>query len=195
MSLRSIGSGREIGRLLRSRVEIGRLPRDRSNDGPISRQRTDLARPAGQRTDLARAAALGGVVLAVCLTGVLAACSGTGANTETQALRLVVPDANIRTPSDPCSGARAFRYAHPEAAYEVVAGDVVLAAGALPEGRAEKAFSIDLGSERQPTVCVMSLVVPASVDLADAELMIGEHGPVPIVLNPAFDDAPEAVLR
>ncbi|WP_369369688.1 hypothetical protein AB1046_12795 [Promicromonospora sp. Populi] len=144
-----------------------------------------------------RRAVLRGVGLAVGLglAGLLTGCSGVAAGAETQTLRLVVPDANIRTPSDPCSGARAFRYAHPEAAYEVVAGDVVLAAGALPEGRAEKAFSIDLGSERQPTVCVMSLVVPASVDLADAELMIGEHGPVPIVPNPAFDDAPEAVLR
>ena len=133
----------------------------------------------------------------LCLTGLLAACSGVaGTGTgDTQALRLVVPDANIREPSDPCSGARAFRYAHPEAAYEVVADGDVLAAGALPEGQAEKAFSIDLGSERQPTVCVMSLEVPASVDLAGAELMIGDHGPVPIKPNPTFDDAPEAVLR
>jgi len=140
----------------------------------------------------------GGVALTagLCLAGLLTACSGGGAGAEdTQAVRLVVPDANIREPSDPCSGARAFRYAHPEAAYEVLSGGDVLAAGALPEGRAEKAFSLDLGSERQPTVCVMSLEVPASVDLADAELMIGEHGPVPILPNPAFDDTPEAVLR
>ncbi|WP_454859874.1 hypothetical protein [Promicromonospora soli] len=144
----------------------------------------EFARPARLVT--------GGLVVA----GLLAACSGapaTGANT--QEVRLVVPDANIREPSDPCSGARAFRYAHPEAAYEVRSGGDVLAAGALPEGRAEKAFSLDLGSARQPTICVMSLDVPASVDLADAELMIGEHGPVPILPNPAFDDAPEAVLR
>ncbi len=139
----------------------------------------------------------GSAVLAagLCLTGLLAACSATAAGTETQAVRLVVPDANIREPSDPCSGARAFRYAHPEAAYEVVADGDVLAAGALPEGQAEKAFSIDLGSDRQPTVCVMSIEVPASVDLTGAELMIGEHGPVPIRPNPALDDAPEAVLR
>jgi len=139
----------------------------------------------------------GGAVLAagLCLAGLLAACSGTAASTETQALRLVVPDSNIREPSDPCSGARAFRYAHPKAAYEVLADGDVLAAGALPEGQAEKAFSIDLGSDRQPTVCVMSLEVPASVDLAGTELMIGDHGPVPIRPNPALDDAPEAVLR
>lgn len=132
----------------------------------------------------------------LCLTALLAACSGGAAGSaDTQAVRLVVPDANIREPSDPCSGARAFRYAHPEAAYEVLADGDVLAAGALPEGRAEKAFSIDLGSERQPTVCVMSLEVPASLDLTGTELMIGEHGPVPIKPNPAFDDALEAVLR
>lgn len=161
-------------------------------------QETDLAEPAGQGTDLARRSALRrGVVLAACLgvAGLPAACSGTAASSETQAVRLVVPDANIREPSDPCSGARAFRYAHPEAAYEVVADGDVLAAGALPEGQAEKAFSIDLGSDRQPTVCVMSLEIPASVDLAGAELMIGDHGPVPIEPNPALDDVPEAVLR
>ena len=135
-------------------------------------------------------------VSGLCVSGLLAACSGAAASAEaTQAVRLVVPDANIREPADPCSGARAFRYAHPEAAFEVLADGVVLAAGALPEGRAEKTFSIDLGSDRQPTVCVMSLDVPASIDLSDAELMIGEHGPVPIDPNPALDDVPEAVLR
>jgi hypothetical protein len=136
-----------------------------------------------------------GLAASLCLIGLLAACSGPASAENVQVVRLVVPDANIREPSDPCSGARAFRYAHPEAAYEVRSGGNVLAAGALPEGRAEKAFSLDLGSERQPTICVMSLEVPASVDLADAELTIGEHGPVPIRPNPAFDDAPEAVLR
>ncbi|MFD7309080.1 hypothetical protein [Promicromonospora sp. NPDC059942] len=163
------------------------MQRDRSVDGPISARRTDLAGAA----QWLRAAAVG-----VCLVGVVAGCSGgAGGGGETQAVRLVVPDANIREPADPCSGARAFRYAHPEAPYELVADGDVLAAGALPEGRAEKAFSIDLGTARQPTVCVMSIEVPASVDLADAELTIDGHGPVPIEPNPALDDAPEAVLR
>ena len=172
--------------------EIGPLPRDRSIDGPISRQPTDLTEPARPRGRIPAAC----VGLAGLLAGCLVACSGGAASTpDTQAVRLVVPDANIREPSVPCSGARAFRYAHPEAAYEVLADGDVLAAGSLPEGRAEKAFSIDLGSDRQPTVCVMSLDVPASVDLSGAELMIGDHGPVPIEPNPAFDDAPEAVLR
>ncbi|MFD2793313.1 hypothetical protein ACFS27_07100 [Promicromonospora vindobonensis] len=145
------------------------------------------------RTAVAIAAVLSA---GLCLSVLLAACSGGAVSAQdTQAVRIVVPDANIREPSDPCSGARAFRYAHPEAAYEVLADGTVLAAGALPEGRAEKAFSIDLGADRQPTVCVMSLDVPASIDLSGAELMIGEHGPVPIEPNPAFDDAPEAVLR
>lgn len=136
------------------------------------------------------------VAIGVCLLGVVAGCSGGAAGAgETQVVRLVVPDANIREPADPCSGARAFRYAHPEAPYELVADGDVLAAGALPEGRAEKAFSIDLGTERQPTVCVMSIEVPASVDLAGAELTIDGHGPVPVEPNPALDDAPEAVLR
>jgi hypothetical protein len=111
-------------------------------------------------------------------------------------LRLVIPDANIREPDVPCSGARAFRFAHPEAAYAIEdpSGQQV-AAGTLPDGRAEKAFNIDLGEDRQPTVCVMMVDVQGVESLDGHALAIGDRTPVPIEPNRNLDDIPEVVLR
>jgi hypothetical protein len=112
------------------------------------------------------------------------------------ALRLVIPDATMREPEVPCSGARAFRFAHPQAPYIIEDPDgQAVATGALPEGRAEKAFNVDLGDGRQPTVCVMSLEV-AGVDSLDGHsLVIGDRTPLPISRNRSLGDIPEVVLQ
>jgi hypothetical protein len=133
---------------------------------------------------------------------VLIACSGNdeadpvAAATGGVALRLVIPDATMRELEVPCSGARAFRFAHPQAPYTIEDPDgQAVAEGALPEGRAEKAFNVDLGDGRQPTVCVMSLEV-AGVDSLDGHsLVIGERAPLPISRNRNLGDIAEVVLQ
>jgi hypothetical protein len=128
----------------------------------------------------------------------LSAC-GSDADAEAEAgvgLRLVIPDTNIREPDVPCSGARAFRFAHPQAPFAVEdESGTVVATGELPEGRAEKAFNIDLGDQRQPTVCVMTLDVPDVESLDGHSLVIADRSPIPIGSNPSLDDVPEVVLR
>jgi hypothetical protein len=128
----------------------------------------------------------------------LSAC-GSDSDTEADSglgLRLVIPDTNIREPDVPCSGARGFRFAHPQAPFAVEDGSgTVVATGVLPEGRAEKAFNIDLGDERQPTVCVMTLDVPDVETLDGHLLVIADRSPIPIGANPSLDDMPEVVLR
>ncbi|MFW6091304.1 MAG: hypothetical protein ACODAF_05465 [Actinomycetota bacterium] len=123
------------------------------------------------------------------------AAAGTSSAEPSVTIRLVVPDANIREPGATCAGAGAYRYAHPEAPYAVedTAGEPV-ATGVLPQGRAEKAWSMDMGDSRQPTVCVMMLEVPG-LDSADGHsLAIGDRDPEPIEPNPNLDDIPEVVL-
>ena len=111
-------------------------------------------------------------------------------------LRLVIPDAKIRVPGVPCSGASGFRFAHPETPFTIQNADgEEVASGELPEGVAEKAFNIDLGEERQPTVCVMMLNIPGVDTLDDHSLVIEDRSPVPIVPNPDLDGMPEVTLR
>jgi hypothetical protein len=135
---------------------------------------------------------------AVAAAGLLTGCGGDAAASVEEAvtLRVVVPDANIREPGVPCSGARGFRYAHPQAPYWVqdAAGERV-AAGVLPEGRAEKAFTIDLGERRQPTVCVMMVEVTGVATLDGLSLVIDDRAPLPITPNQNLAGVPEVVLR
>jgi len=141
----------------------------------------------------ARWAALCAVLIVGCASGGEAA--GAASPEPSVTIRLVIPDGNIREPGATCTGARAFRYAHPEAPYVVedAAGERV-ASGVLPQGRAEQAWSMDLGDDPQPTVCVMMIEVPG-LDSADGHsLVIGDHPPKPIIPNPNLDDIPEVVL-
>jgi hypothetical protein len=132
-------------------------------------------------------------------TGVLAACGPAeraGADAEGLALRVVIPDTSIRQPDVPCSGARAFRFAHPGAPYAVHNPDGrQVATGELPEGVATEAFTFDMGDARQPTVCVMMLDVAGVDSLDEHVLVIGDRRPLPIRPNPNLDDMPEVVLR
>lgn len=140
----------------------------------------------------------GGCLVAVAALLAVTGCadSSEASDEEGLTLRLVIPDANIREPDVPCSGASGFRYAHPEARFAIQDADGEdVAFGALPEGTAEKAFNIDLGDERQPTVCVMMLDIPDVETLDDHYLVIDERSPVPIRSNPSLDDIPEVVLR
>lgn len=129
---------------------------------------------------------------------------GCGGDDETPAapgenglpLRVVIPDGNMRAPDVRCSGARAFRFAHAGAAYVIEdSGGQRVAEGSLPEGTAEKAFNVDLGDGRQPTVCVMTVEVQGVESLDGHALVIGDRSPVPIEPNPNLDDMPEVVLR
>lgn len=111
-------------------------------------------------------------------------------------LRLVIPDGNIREPGVSCSGASAFRFAHPEAEFTVQdSSGTPVSTGTLPQGIAERAFTIDLGDDqRQPTVCVMSVEVAGVTSMDGHSLVIADHSPVPIRPNPSLDGIPEAVL-
>lgn len=111
-------------------------------------------------------------------------------------LRVVLPDTNIREPDVPCSGARAFRFAHPGAAFRIQDADGHdVATGELPEGVAEPAFTFDMGDARQPTVCVMTLTIDGVASLDGHWLVIGERRPVAIAPNASLDDVPEAILQ
>lgn len=135
--------------------------------------------------------AAAGLLVAGC-----AAEPATGVATDGLAVRLVIPDANIRQPDVPCSGARAFRFAHPGAPYSIEDPDGrEVAAGELPEGLAEQAFTFDMGDARQPTVCVMTLPIPDVESVDGHALVIADRRPVPIRPNPNLDDVPEVVLR
>ena len=96
-----------------------------------------------------------------CLAGAaLAALAACGGDDGLDArLRLVVPDNNIREEGVECAGARPFGYVRAGAPFTVEAPDgTVLSEGQLPAGRAENADpSIDWGTERIPTVCVLEL--------------------------------------
>jgi hypothetical protein len=147
-------------------------------------------RPAIQRC--------GAWLIAVAALVSLAGCAGSSQASDDASvtLRLVIPDSNIREPDVPCSGASGFRFAHPEALFTIedADGDEV-ASGTLPEGKAEKAFNIDLGDERQPTVCVMMVDVQGVETLDDHFFVIEDRSPVPIKPNPSLDGIPEVVLR
>jgi hypothetical protein len=136
------------------------------------------------------------VAVAALLTVTGCADGSTASDEDGLLLRLVIPDANIREPDVPCSGASAFRFAHPQAPFTVEDADgQEVASGTLPEGTAEKAFNVDLGDERQPTVCVMMLDVSGVETLDDHYLVIDDRSPIPIRPNPSLDDMPEVVLR
>jgi hypothetical protein len=129
----------------------------------------------------------------------LSGCSGAGSEAASESgltVRLVIPDGNIRPPDVPCTGAGGFRYAHPEASYVVenAAGRAV-ASGSLPQGTSEKAWNVDLGGRRQPTVCVMMLEVTGVESVDHYTLSIDGRPPKPIRPNRNLDDIPEVVLR
>jgi hypothetical protein len=147
-------------------------------------------RPAIQR--------YGAWLIAVAALMPLAGCEGSSQASDDAGLtlRLVIPDSNIREPDVPCSGASGFRFAHPEAPFTIEdAGGEAVATGTLPEGKAEKAFNIDLGDERQPTVCVMMVDVRGVETLDDHFFVIDDRSPLPINPNPSLDGIPEVVLR
>jgi hypothetical protein len=126
---------------------------------------------------------------------VLAGCGG-GSGEETS-IRLVIPDNNIRSEGDECSGARPFRQIHRGTPYRFEAEDgTVLAEGELPAGRAENADpKVDWESERFPTVCVMELdvelperpryrfVLPETTPLEFDAALLGREEPVQLVLR------------
>lgn len=144
------------------------------------------------------------VFVALSATMLTACTSGTGepddeaagASPEPSAtIRLVIPDGNIRQPDVSCTGARPFRFAHPQAPYVVEnpAGEPV-ASGELPQGRAEPAWSMDMGDERQPTACVMMIDISGLESVDGHALVIGDQEPEPVLPNPNLDGIPEVVL-
>lgn len=140
------------------------------------------------------------VVAALCVVA-LTACAGEpggdgDADEPSVTVRLVIPDGNIRQPGVSCSGASAFRFAHPEAEFAVQdPSGTTVSTGTLPQGVAEKAFTIDLGDDqRQPTACVMSVEIVGVSSVDGHSFVIADHSPVPIIPNPTLDDIPEAVL-
>jgi hypothetical protein len=142
---------------------------------------------------LAAAAGVAAVLLAGCAGGEDAAADSA---TSGLRLRLVIPDGNLREPDVPCAGARGFRFAHAHALYVIEDPDGrQVASGTLPEGTAEKAFNVDLGEGRQPTVCVMMLDVSDVESLNGHALVIDDRAPVPITLNRSLGDIPEVVLQ
>jgi hypothetical protein len=111
-------------------------------------------------------------------------------------VRLVISDGNIRPPDVPCTGAGAFRYAHPEASYVIKDADGrTVASGSLPQGTSEKAWNLDLGDREQPTVCVMMLEVAGVDSVKHATLSIDARPPKPIRPDRSMDDIPEVVLK
>ena len=101
---------------------------------------------------------LAGLAVALAL---LAAAGCGGQDEPGTALRLVVPDNNIRVEGSECSGAIPFRHVHRGTAYRIEALDgELLAEGELPSGVARNADpKIDWESDRMPTVCTMDLDV------------------------------------
>lgn len=157
---------------------------------------------SGRPAPSARRRGRGLVGAAVAAAALLGGCGGSaddaaaGPAGGALEVRLVIPDVNIRQPDVPCSGARAFRFAHPGASFTVEdPGGHEVATGELPEGRSVQAFTFDMGDARQPTVCVMMLEVHGVDGLDGHALVIGDRRPVPIVPNRSLDDIPEVVLR
>jgi hypothetical protein len=139
------------------------------------------------------------VLASVVALAVSAGCSGSGTDSADGSgltVRLVVPDGNVRPPDVPCTGAGGFRYAHPEASYAIadLSGSVV-ATGSLPSGRSEPMSNLDLGDERQPTVCVMMLDVSGLESVRGFTLAIDGRPSKPIRPNRNLDGIPEVVLR
>jgi len=153
-------------------------------------------RPKWRRSNtrvLTAAAGVTAMLLAGCAGGEDAAADSA---TSGPKLRLVIPDGNVREPDVPCAGARGFRFAHAHALFVIEDPDGrQVASGSLPEGKAEKAFNVDLGEGRQPTVCVMMVDVPGAESLDGHALVIDDRAPVPIKLNRSLGDLPEVVLQ
>ncbi len=141
--------------------------------------------------------------VALLSVAVAATALGGCASAETESsldpsvtVRLVIPDGNIRPPDVPCTGAGGFRYAHPEASYEIEDADgQTVASGSLPQGTSETAWDLDLGDRRQPTMCVMMLEVTGVESVDHYRLSIDGRPPKPIRPNRNLDDIPEVVLR
>ena len=70
-----------------------------------------------------------------------------------------------------------------------------VASGSLPQGTSEKAWNLDLGDRRQPTICVMMLDVAGVDSVAHATLSIDGRPPKPIRPNRNMDDIPEVDLK
>lgn len=141
---------------------------------------------------------VGLLTLAVAATALGGCASSAESDTpeDSVKVRLVIPDGNIRPPDVPCAGANAFRYAHPEASYVIQDADGrTVASGSLPQGTSEKAWNLDLGDRRQPTICVMMLDVAGVDSVEHATLSIDGRPPKPIRPNRNMDDIPEVDLK
>jgi hypothetical protein len=139
-----------------------------------------------------------GAVLIAAAALILTGCadSSEAADEADLTLRLVIPDGNIREPGATCSGARAFRFAHPQTPYVIQDADgTEVASGTLPDGVAETTLDEDLGDIRQPTVCVMTLEIPGVESLEGHSLVIDDRSPSPIAINPDLEDTVEVVLQ
>ncbi|NED94404.1 hypothetical protein G1H11_03660 [Phytoactinopolyspora alkaliphila] len=113
----------------------------------------------------------------------------------TVTVRLVIPDGHIREPEASCSGAGAYRFAHPEASFAIEDGTGARrATGTLPHGTAEKAAMVEAGESRQPTVCVMMIEVPGLETVDGHVFILSDRRPVPILANPDLDGPAEVVL-
>lgn len=136
-----------------------------------------------------RRARLWSLALALLLV-VTAACSGGGdgdgdgsaEDGHEVALRVVIPDGNIRPEGADCAGARPYRHVRPGVAYTLQSGDGdELAEGVLPAGTAENADpSIDWEDlARIPTVCIMELSFTGVPDHDEYALHIDGVAPMP----------------
>ncbi len=113
-----------------------------------------------------------------------AACSGDGGAEEGDqiALRVVIPDGNIRPEGSDCAGARPYRHVRPGVSYSLQSGEGdVLADGELPSGVAENADpSIDWEDlARIPTVCIMELAFTGIPEHDEYALHIDGVSPMP----------------
>ncbi|MFJ2033640.1 hypothetical protein [Streptosporangium sp. NPDC087985] len=119
-----------------------------------------------------RSAAVGALLLgATFVTG--CASESHAADVETQTIRLIIPDGNLRPLGTSCAGAGPYRFAHQEAPFAIEDGNGnEVARGVLPAGTSEKIMDVDFGAvKRQPTMCVMLLKVDA-VRKPDEYLMV-----------------------
>ena len=130
-----------------------------------------------------RRSRLPSLALALLLLLPLASCSGDDTASNEVALRVVIPDGNIRPEGTECAGARPYRHVRPGVPFTVQSTDEdgeVLAEGVLPAGVAENADpSIDWEElERIPTVCIMELAFEDLPERDGYELVIEGVNPM-----------------
>ena len=96
-----------------------------------------------------------------CATALLlSACGGGAAAPSPVKITLKVEDASLRKVGDACSGSGGYLYVRPGAAYEVVAGEQVLARGVLPPGVAvRRGANAIKGAAVEPTTCSVTFSV------------------------------------